>query len=184
MIKLLVSVVLVLTVFTVTAQEFRTFKVGVHAGYAIPSTGGGGLAFAIEPAYRLSDQIAVGLRYESAATVSTTGGSSQVSFNGSYTVNGNYYFSDNDFRPFAGMGLGWFIPASISTAGVTATPSGVFGFYPRVGFDYKHLNVLVDYNLSGKSELVTTFGATSTTTEFKTSYISLKVGFTFGGGTN
>ena len=199
------SILTVLTIITVTVfaqrQEFRKFKFGTSFGYTIPADGGGGLAVAFEPAYRISDELAVGLRIESAAAAKNLDedGSEQaeVSFTGSYTLNGIYYFSNEDFRPFAGLGLGWFIPGKVEAssgengepaAGID--PDGVFGFYPRVGFDYKHFNFMIEYNIisktEGEFEVTTTQGGQSVTTssevEIKNSYLAIKLGFFIGGG--
>jgi hypothetical protein len=54
------------------AREFKSFKVGVGGGYAVPSTGegaGGGILLYLEPAYRATDQVLVGLRLEGALMV-------------------------------------------------------------------------------------------------------------------
>src|SRR6476660_7720879 len=96
------------------AQEFKKFRVGVGAGYAKAggSGGGGGVMFAVEPGYRVMDNLLVNLRWESAAvirgTVNDTGADFDVAGIGSYTLNGQYFFSNNNFRPFAGVGFGAF----------------------------------------------------------------------------
>lgn len=189
----LLVVVVSLTSFA-QREKFRKFKGSLTLGYAVPADGGGGVAFALEPAYRISDQLAAGLRIESAATVrDLEGEETRIAATGSYTVNGQYYFSDEKFRPFAGLGLGWFIPASIefddeSEEGASGgfDPDGTFGFYPRVGFDYGHFTFIVDYNVISKSEVessVTVNGQTSSSkVELKNSYASIKIGVTFGGG--
>src|SRR5829696_6387175 len=96
-----------LAAVAVNAQEFKKFNVGVGLGYAMPGGegAGGGVLFAVEPAYRVTDALAVGLRLETAVVV--RGLSEAVStYNASaagivsYTVNGKYYFSNAKFRPF------------------------------------------------------------------------------------
>lgn len=191
--KQLLTITLVLFTTVLSAQEFKPFKVGLGLGYAAPSEGGGGVAIYLEPAYRVSDEIAVGLRLESAALIKTVGeNEGSISGNGSYTVNGQYYFSNNKFRPFVGLGLGLYTLASVSvdfgsngngSAGVAAETA--FGFYPRVGFDLGHFNFLFDFNIIGNSEAIGfDDDLNETTFDVKNSYWALKLGFSIGGGNN
>lgn len=84
-----------------------------------------------------------------------TGASIDVAGITSYTLNGQYYFGEGSFRPFVGAGLGIYSLSVITTKFTSqgVTPSGTiasessFGFYPRVGFDYGHFNISIDYNL-------------------------------------
>jgi hypothetical protein len=172
----------------VNAQEYKKFKVGIGVGFASPAGEGsksGFLAY-VEPAYRITDVIAVGLRVESA--VIGRGYSDNIStFDidiaalGSYTVNGQYYFSNNSFRPFAGFGFGVFSLAAIKASqdGVSETVSRAesqFGFYPRVGFDLGHFNFSIDYNIVPSTKVEGGNG------EFKNNYIGFRIGGSFGGG--
>lgn len=190
--------------FATQAQEYKPVKVGLGLGYASPSGTGakGGVLFYLEPAYRVNDMIAVGLRLESAVMArgyeisGTTTSSSvdlDVSAAGSYTVNGQYYFSNNTFRPFAGLGLGIYSLAAVkasassglggSTSSATVSASSSkFGFYPRLGFDLGHFTMQVEYNIvpSTKSQVVLTTG--TATSESKNNYLGIKAGFFFGGG--
>lgn len=174
------------------AQDFRKFKVGIGVGYGAPSDGDGGVLLYFEPMYRLSDQIAVGLRIESAAFVgqpiSGTPYKAAAFGVGSYTASGQYYFGNGTFRPFVGAGLGMYSLAAVSsdiggsnvTIGAAAT---VFGFYPRIGFDLGHFNMLVDYNLVPEQTTDVTiggFGTTKNTSNY--SYIGIKIGASIGGG--
>jgi outer membrane protein W len=176
------------------AQEFKKFRVGVGAGYAKAggSGGGGGVMFAVEPGYRVTDALLVNLRWESAAvvrgTVDDTGADFDVAGIGSYTLNGQYFFSTNNFRPFAGVGFGMFNLAAVKveatsggTAGSAASAETKFGVYPRIGFDFRHFTVCIDYNIIPNTKAVATSG-TTTSTEFKNSYIGFRLGGYFGGG--
>jgi outer membrane protein W len=170
------------------AQDFKKFRVGVDAGYAIPGGNGakGGVCFAIEPGYRVNDALLIGLRLESAALIrgfSEDVGSAdlKVAGIGSYTVNGQYYFSNEGFRPFVGAGLGLFSLAAVefSASGSGSTQQAAvaetkFGFYPRVGFDANHFTLQLEYNLIPATKID---GG-----EFKNSYIGIKIGGFFGGG--
>lgn len=184
--KLLLSVLGVLLFVGVSsAQEFKPFKLGLGIGYASPGEGGGGILIDFEPAYRINDAIAVGLRIESAvmAKVSPDGSEAKASGNASYTVNGQYYFSNNTVRPYAGMGVGIFNIASISTDTQSGEVGGgtEIGFYPRVGVDIGHFNINIDYNLISASEGLNTAGEK---VDIKNSYIGIRIGGFFFGGRN
>jgi outer membrane protein W len=177
------------------AQEFKKFRVGVGAGYAMPSGegAGGGVMWALEPGYRVNDQILANLRIEGAAIIRGTADATSASFDiagvRSYTVNGQYYFNNNNFRPFVGVGFGIFSLAAAKfesnsggTSGSSATAESKFGFYPRLGFDAKHFTVNLDYNFIPNTEAVISTGNGTVNTEFKNSYIGIRVGGYFGGG--
>lgn len=183
------------------AQEFKPFKVNVSIGAAIPS-GGGGVLFAIEPKYGISDQIDIGLRLEGAgmarnvvANGNTTSG--DVKFSGSYILTGNYMLSTSNFRPFVGIGAGLY---GVGSTGVTVVGSGsnaqsyngnvsagnVFGGMARVGFKTGHFVLGVEYNLiPNTNSIVYDNNGTNqigTSVESKNSYVGVKLGFDIGGG--
>ena len=177
-----VVLLVVLTAAGAVAQEFKTFRVGVGLGYALASGKGakGGVLFNIEPGYRVNDQILANLRIEGAVIgrgyADETSASVDVAALASYTLNGQYYFNNNNFRPFVGAGFGMYSLASASvSAGTNGGTSEVaaatkIGFYPRVGFDAGHFTLSVDYNLVPE------------TNGIKNSYIGIRFGGFFGGG--
>lgn len=169
------------------AQTYKPFKLGFGIGYTMPSDGGGGILIDVEPAYRINDAIAVGLRIESAAMAKNVSGSSAtVSANGSYTLNGQYYFSDSKVRPYAGLGLGIFSIASIAMDNSSGAVAGgsKLGFYPRVGLDLGHFNINLDYNLVPASKGVEVASTGASETKIKNSYLGIRMGFFVFGGKN
>lgn len=168
-------------VFIASAQTYKPIKVDVGLGYAIPTKGGegvnGGITFTVEPHYRLSDEIAVGLRFEGAALarVNNTGdedSDAEVSVLSSYSVTGDYYLGSSGFRPFVGAGMGFFKSASItldseSVNDLNGTIPGAtsFGFFPRIGFETGHFRMSSEYNIVKDS-----------------GYLAFKIGFFLGGG--
>jgi opacity protein-like surface antigen len=174
-------------------QEYKKFKVGLGLGYAIPSKGSAGVLLYLEPMYRIQDNIAIGLRVESAALAgeAPTGVSTTINVSavGSYTLNGQYYFgSGGSFRPFAGFGVGIFQVAAAtadingSNVQLSASSSSI-GFYPRIGFDLGHFNVSLDYNIvPEQSSQVNVGGLGLVTTTQNYSYIGIRVGGSIGGG--
>ncbi len=173
------------------AQEFKKFRVGLGLGYAMASGEGssGGVLVTIEPSYRLKDNLSIGLRMESAiitrgfSLAIPSSASIDVAAIGSYTINGQYYLGEgSSFRPFVGAGLGIYslgaITASSTTNSVTTKTTfaaeSQFGFYPRIGFDYGHFNLALDYNFVPSTKI--------TTGEFKNNYLGFRIGFFLGGG--
>jgi|SRR5690554_5105996 len=164
----------------VHSQNYKPFKVDVLLGYAIPKSEGNavkaGVVFTLEPHYRLSDALAVGLRLEGAAlaysSLGSAGGKAEISVMTSYSLTGDYYFRDQGFRPFAGAGLGIFRSSALKldeeTAinGETTIPaSSNFGFFPRIGFEAGHFRFSTEYNFIKDG-----------------GYLSFKIGLFIGGG--
>lgn len=150
-ISLVVSLMLASSIY---CQDYNRFKLGLGAGLAGGEGNGskdfgvGGL-FTIEPAYRLNDNIAIGLRLETAVFGEDSSGFIHFpEIISSITVNGQYYFSSEQFRPFVGIGLGIYFPAEFST----------FGFYPRIGFDLGNFTFALEYNYAGSSSNAYYFG--------------------------
>jgi len=156
------------------AQDYDKFKLGLGAGYAGGKgaegiTTGGGILLTLEPAYRVSDNLAIGLRLEGAAY-----GSSFSGWPGgiaSLTINGQYYFDAELFRPFVGAGLGGYLGSDLSA----------FGFYPRLGFDWGHFTLAFEYNLipGGSSDYDYLTNTSSVTSAY---YLGIRVGGYFFAG--
>jgi outer membrane protein W len=182
--KLSFVLAFIVATIAVNAQStaFKTFKVDLATGYAIPGGSGakGGVLFAVEPKYAVNDNITVGLRMEAAimarATVDATGNlqEADVKASGSYLLTADYYLNTNKFRPFAGVGVGLY-----STAGAKVDNSGTtgevssgnkFGGLPRVGFELGHFRMALEYNVVGKTGTI------------NNNYMGIKLGFFVGGG--
>ncbi|WP_375579058.1 hypothetical protein ABWH96_18890 [Marivirga tractuosa] len=183
--KLLLLALVAVSINFANAQDYKPFQLYSGVGYAIPQ-GGGGFLFDIEPAYRINDQISVGFRWEVAAMARVVGDTeASISGTSSYTLNGKYYLGDSDFRPYVGAGLGAFGLASVSTGpnGAGAGAETKIGFYPRIGFDWGHFNINIDYNFIPSSEVdgFDTNGDPATF-DVANSYLGIRVGaFLFGG---
>lgn len=187
---LTVIMVVAVTAFAAQAQEFKKFKVGLGGGYALTSGSGakGGALVYLEPAYRVQDQILVGLRLEWAGMVrgyaeDVDAGSISASFSGSQGLFGQYYFSNEGFRPFLGLGVGinkvTTAAASFEAETFVGVQESKVGFFPRVGFDAGHFTLSLDYNIIGASTLEGSAGGELKT---KNNYIGIRFGGFFGGG--
>jgi len=162
------------------SATYHNFKVDIGIGYAVPSESTGtngtkaGVTFTVQPHYRLSDDLALGLRLEGAALgdKNQTDGSTHVKISvlTSYCATGEYYLTDKGIRPFVGAGLGLFTQsASIETKnnGDSASAhNSQFGVFPEAGIEIGHFRLSADYNIIGNNS----------------SYFSIKIGAFFGGG--
>lgn len=179
-----------------TAQEFKPFKVNLSLGYARPAGKGaaGGLLASLEPKYGLTDNLDLGLRAEiaimaRAISVNNQSGDVSAKAMGSYILTGTYYLSNNNFRPYIGIGAGLY-----SIAGTTVTivdgqvadededytieAANKFGAMARVGFKASHFNLGVEYNIvpNSKSDVL------GQSINSKNAYLGVKLGVDIGGG--
>jgi len=189
--SLTICLLLLLIASVSFAQEFKPFKVGLGLGYAVPGTGegaGGGVLMYLEPGYRATEQVLVGLRLESALIargikgINSNDVSGDASSNVSYTLNGQYYFHDRYVRPFVGFGFGLFSMAAVKFNTAAGNPDNKdigaetrFGFYPRVGLDVGHFNLTLDYNIVPRTDVP---GGG----EVKNNYLGIRAGVSIGGG--
>ncbi|GAB3977045.1 hypothetical protein GCM10028806_37790 [Spirosoma terrae] len=192
--KRILAVLFVLVGFSASAQEFKPFKVNLSIGYAKPLNAGvsGGVLFAVEPKYGLSDNFDLGLRIELAAVArgievngnTTTG---DVGAFSSYLLTGNYLFGKGGIRPFLGVGAGLYSVAAGGTVSVTdgQTPQQVnlvaatkFGGMVRAGIKAGHFVAAVEYNAAPTTDNK----LSNTTITSENAYLGVKVGFDIGGG--
>jgi outer membrane protein X len=185
---------LLTTVFIANAQqEFKPFKVDLSTGYAIPGGKGakGGILFVLEPKYAVIPNVSVGLRIEMAVMARGTSDENgnvakvDVKAAGSYLVTGDYYFTQNTVRPFAGAGLGIYslAAASADNTSASAGASSKFGEMIRAGVEISHFRLGLEYNIVPNTKLETIDGSgNKTVTTTKNGYMGIKIGFTIGGG--
>ncbi|MDR2653271.1 MAG: hypothetical protein LBC68_13365 [Prevotellaceae bacterium] len=168
------------------SQEFKPFRVDLGVGYGLPFAKSldGGVQFYVEPKYEVAPQLAVGLRWEGSlfGGAEQDGQSVDMKLSSSYMVTGDYYFNNNTFRPFVGLGLGLYSIGGASVDAVEVEGDGVevelnasknnFGALLRAGFDVSHFRFTLSYNYGGKigDETFHFLGAT--------------IGFYLGGGRN
>ena len=187
--KLFFTIAFLCTLFVVNAEEYKAFRVDVGLGFAKPS-GGGGVLFAVEPKYAITPNISAGFRMEGALMAKINweydnitgkyvdGGSTEVKANGSYLLTGDYHFTTNKFRPFAGLGLGVYTVAGASVDSNVSSADDVnvdaqnnFGFMLRAGFDVSHIRLAAEYNFAGKDSFDKSYN-----------YLGIKFSVYIGGG--
>jgi opacity protein-like surface antigen len=139
----------------------------------------GGFIFSNEPKYAIKDNFAVGLKLEGALTAAVlnqgqTNEEVKVQLRSVYQATGDYYFTNNSFRPFAGAGVGLMRVNSATASTNTTTTidesaieAGTrFAFSPRIGFEVGHFRLAAEYNYGSKNS----------------SYFGIKIGAFAGGG--
>jgi outer membrane protein W len=183
--KIMFSVLMltgVVVVANAQSTAFKPFKVDFATGYAMPGGSGAkaGVLFSVEPKYGVTDNITVGIRFEGAVVaraykdVNGDYTAGEVKAAASYLATADYYLNTNKFRPFAGAGVGIFSTAGAGVDGNGNVTEGAsaskFGGAPRVGFEFGHFRMAVEYNIVGK------------TGDINNNYLGIKLGFFAGGG--
>lgn len=175
------------------SRDFKAFKVDFAVGYA-RSTGGstdstntisGGILLAFEPKYAISNNISLGLRFETSLSTTANISMDTLTFSGTQSsksvsslfLTGDIYLTSTSIRPFIGGGAGMFFAGGASANFADSIPNQVnagmgtkFGFMPRVGIEAWHFRLAGEYNFIGKVN------------GMKYNYIGFKLGFFFGGG--
>ena len=150
------------------AENYGMIKVDLGALYALPGSDGldGGVGIYIEPKFNITDNIAIGLKWESAflAYVSTFGGSKATTLR-AIGITGDYYVGTNKFRPFAGLHIGSYKLADIDIGGFKVETDSKIGFTPRIGFTAGHFRMALEYNIVSDLD-----------------YFAIKAGWEIGGG--
>lgn len=191
--KFFLSALAVFAFGLANAQEEGKFRVGLDLGYTVPSNGGGGVLFSLEPKYNIKDNMNVGLRIGAAAMVrdiqdngETT--SAKVSANGSYVGTYDYYFngSGSSFVPYLGGGVGYYSIANVefddvdSSSDVSLDASGKMGGLIRGGFEWGKFRMGLEYNFVPKSNLQNMSG--DKIASVSNTYLGIHLGFYVGGG--
>jgi len=170
------------------AQEYSKIRIAIGGGYGSTfgeSNKGGLLVFA-EPAFRISDKILIGVRFERVSL--QRGLSRNIAINNPKTfvtsvgAFSQLYFGRKYVRAFVGFGAGYVIKSNeiidVIFAGNTNTfqiGEETISFLFRAGIEWGHVTACVDYNFMG-DEIVSPF------LEIKNSYPAIRIGFLFGGG--
>jgi outer membrane protein W len=190
--KIILSVCIALFCVSGYAQKEGGFRVGLDLG-VVPTNGGGGVMFSLEPKYNIKDNMNVGLRIGIAAIIrdindsgSTT--SAKVAANGSYVATYDYYFNGagKSFVPYIGAGAGYYSIANVefddtdNSDNVMVDATGKMGGLVRGGFEWGKFRMGLEYNLVPESTLQDINGNNQGTVA--NSYVGIHLGFYVGGG--
>jgi hypothetical protein len=192
--KIILLALLTLAFANGYSQEKGRFRVGLDLGY-VPTGGGGGGMFSIEPKYNLTDNMNVGLRLGGAGIAkdiqnNSTTTSAEISANGSLVGTYDYYFhksgSGSSFAPYIGAGVGYYSLANVkvddtsNSSEISPAVSGVMGGLIRGGFEWSGFRMGLEYNFIPDSDLEDMNGVKQGTA--KNSYLGIHIGFFVGGG--
>ena len=113
-----------------SAQEYKKLRVGIGTGAGFNFITGDSpyTLIYLEPGYRVSDHLLIGLRFQNSIGV-------QGRNITSYGIAGQYYFSQKTFRPFVGLGMASYKEVSFES---------VYGLFGRVGFDVGHFTLMAE----------------------------------------
>ena len=130
----------------------RYYKIDFNLGYALSTAPNQkyGLAFSVEPKYGFTDNLWLGLKVEGAAISFQTDPFIGIGI-GSTLITGEYsLLLTNNFRPFLGFGLGPYFQKGIYKNS-NDDPNNKFvtnlGSAPRIGFEYRHFRLGLEYNI-------------------------------------
>jgi hypothetical protein len=145
--------------------EFKKRRLGLAVGFAKAGgeNSGGGVLFVAEPGYHINRNFLVNLRLESTFLVRDLELNPHGIF--SCTGGGMYYLSNKNPRLYIGAGLGFYGLVSATYSGYLVAAELRPGFYPRIGVDWRRVNINLDYNYIINTELLN-----------ENSYIGLRVG--------
>ena len=193
--KVILLALIILATANGYSQEQGKFRVGLDLGF-VPSGGGGGVMFSLEPKYNINDNMNVGLRIGAAAIIKDLktdidSPSAKVSASGSYVGTYDYYFHKpgSSFASYVGGGFGYYSLANIevdenvggsSTTEYSPAVSGAFGGLIRAGFEWAGFRMGLEYNIIPDSDLEELNGKIVGTA--KNAYIGIHLGFFVGGG--
>jgi hypothetical protein len=191
--KVILVLFIAVTFNGIYAQKEGGFRVGFDLGFTVPSNGGGGLLFSIEPKYNIKENANIGLRIGSAAMIrdvqdNGSSSSGKISVNASYLGTYDYYFNKagKSFVPYIGGGVGLYSIANVayddvSTASkVSISGTEKVGALLRGGFEWGKFRMGMEYNLVPKSDLYNISGDKVGTVS--NTYLGMHVGFYVGGG--
>lgn len=191
--KIILTAIAVFALTNIYSQEEGKFRVGLDLGYTVPSNGGGGVLFSIEPKFNLKDNMNVGLRIGAAAMVRDIKSdgestSAKISANGSYVGTYDYYFNNSggSFVPYIGGGAGYYSIANVefddveSSSDVALDANGKMGGLIRGGFEWGKFRMGVEYNFVPKSDLQDMSG--EKVGSISNTYLGIHLGFYLGGG--
>lgn len=194
--KIILFTLLTLAVANGYSQEKGKFRVGLDLGF-LPANGGGGIMFAIEPKFNLTDNMNVGLRIGGAGIIKDledSGSFATAKISASSCIAGtyDYYFhksgSGSSFSPYIGAGFGYYSVSNVEIDnannelpdGFTPATAGVIGGLIRGGFEWGKFRMGVEYNILPESDLENLNG--NVIGKAQNAYLGIHLGFYLGGG--
>lgn len=199
--KFVFSMLLCLFVVSLQAQVKGKFRVGGDLGLTIP-TGGFGLAIdVLDVRYNFLDNLNAGVKLGGAfmlrdvAQISDTKTEATMHLNSNIMLVSDYYFNKgtSSFAPFIGGGIGSFSIYDIYMQVESnseynyqldeiPSPENTFGGALRAGFELGKFRMALEYYIIPETPKYNVDNIMQTAGTSANNYLSLNVGFYFGGG--
>lgn len=199
--KLILIAFVLFTCLTINAQEKGKIRVGGNLGLTLP-TGGAGFAIdVLDIRYNILDNLNAGVKFGGAfmlrdvTQLSPTSAEATMHVNSNIMLVSDFYFNKGGsfFAPFVGGSIGSFSIYDIYMLGQSESefnyqinelpnPSRTLGGALRAGFEAGKFRMALEYYLipqTTKYDVANIMQAAGTSPN---SYLSLNVGFYFGGG--
>ncbi len=199
--KLIFCLLLSLTVISVSAQEKGKFRIGGNLGMTIPPYGFGGTIDLLDVRYNFLDNFNVGVKFGGAFMVrdfmqiNETMGAATMHMNTNFMFVGDYYFNNgvNSFAPFVGAGYGSFRIIDVYMQVRSGEQynyqyddfpetRAVAGGVIRTGFEWGKFRMALEYYILPQTLKYDAADIMRSAGSSENSYISLNLGFYFGGG--
>ncbi len=193
--KKLLFILPLICLFQLNAQEKSNITLRVEPGFLLGSNSENlGVFINIEPKIKISQGIIIGLRFglttnpqkfeanaDSPFLIDDKSDHSVISFVPTF----DYYLNENNFRPYFGAGLGYYLVSQVAIVNPPESMSegsvnNQIGFLIRVGLESGKTRVGLEYNFIPKADIEIPDGQIIGTVN--NSYFGLSIGFTIGSG--
>lgn len=166
------------------AQIFFKMDGGLGGAFTFGDIKSYGIMASVEPKVFILPSLSAGLRIEGDALF---GGSISadtesdiemgVSSRAAILLKGEYYFTDNNTRPFVGFGLGTYTIANTSggTSGASIAAGNHFGVAPELGVTFGNFRLSAIYHILTGSNLVEM--SAGSPAEISMNYLVVQLGF-------
>lgn len=137
----------------VDVHRWLSIRSGLQLDYRPGDPNGFGFGAVVEPMFRPTEQISVGLRVDAAVlfAIGLDAGnvSAGIGIPVSTLLKGEYSFSPEGTRPFVGVGAGMYLLTNVGggTGGASTAVGRYFGVAPQLGMDFGGFRVAALYHL-------------------------------------
>lgn len=199
--KLIFSLLLCVFVVSLNAQEKGKIRVGGNLGLTIPAGGAGMAIDLLDIRYNILDNLNAGVKFggafmvRDAAEIGENMGEVTMHMSSNFMLVGDYYFNKGTsiFAPFVGGGIGSFsvfdLYAQVEEGesynyqyDELPVTSNTLGGALRAGFELGKFRMALEYYIIPQTPKYNVANIMQTAGMSNNSYLSLNMGFYFGGG--
>lgn len=182
--KRILFLLLVTTPLLSNAQVFFKMDAGIGGAFTFGDLKSYGIMAHLEPKVFILPNLSAGLRFEGDALFGGSISDAEsdlevgVSSRAAILLKGEYYFTDNHTRPFAGLGVGSYTIANTSASGDGGASIGAgnhFGVAPELGVTFGNFRLSAIYHILTGSNLVDI--SAGSPREISMNYLVLQLGF-------